>query len=68
MGRPAATVLTEGFAKSAELRSKILGMPSHPKVFVDHPLASKTVEQVQDMAERFVDEIARALTLMPEAA
>jgi len=43
-------------------------MPSHPKVFVDHPLASKTVEQVQDMAERFVDEIASALTSMPEAA
>ena len=43
-------------------------MPTHPKVFVDHPLASKTVEQVHDMAERFVEEIANALTVMPEAA
>tara|TARA_Y100000588_G_scaffold240642_1_gene254539 strand:+ start:618 stop:749 length:132 start_codon:yes stop_codon:yes gene_type:complete len=43
-------------------------MPMHPKVFVDHPLASKTEAQVQDMAERFVDEIAKALTVMPEAA
>ena len=68
MGRPAATVLTEGFAKSAELRSKVLGMPTHPKVFVDHPLASKTIEQVNNMAERFVDEIARALTVKSEAA
>ncbi|MEC9153290.1 MAG: hypothetical protein VYA59_09935 [Pseudomonadota bacterium] len=43
-------------------------MPTHPKVFVDHPLASKTIEQVNNMAERFVDEIARALTVKPEAA
>ena len=43
-------------------------MPAHPKIFVDHPLASKTVEQVREMAERFVDDIAKALTETPEAA
>jgi len=43
-------------------------MPEHPQIFVDHPLASKTEAQVHGMAERAVDEIARALTVMPEAA
>jgi hypothetical protein len=43
-------------------------MPAHPKIFVDHPLASKTEAEVRDMAERAVDEIAKALTEMPEAA
>ena len=43
-------------------------MPTHPQIFVDHPLASKTEAQVHDMVERAVDEIAKALTVMPEAA
>lgn len=43
-------------------------MPSHPQVFVDHPLASKTEAEVDAMAERAVDEIVRALTQSPEAA
>ncbi len=43
-------------------------MPAHPQIFVDHPLASKTEAQVKDMAERAVEEIAKALTVTPEAA
>lgn len=54
--------------KSAEMRSKILGMPSHPQVFVDHPLASKTEEEVKIMAENAVEEIVLALTQTPTAA
>ena len=30
-------VLTQAFETSARTRSKILGMPNHPQVFVDHP-------------------------------
>ena len=43
-------------------------MPAHPRIFVDHPLASKTEAQVREMAERAVDDIATALTVMPEVA
>lgn len=43
-------------------------MPLHPRIAVDHPLASKTEAQVCAMAEAAVDTIARALTEMPEAA
>jgi hypothetical protein len=49
--------------KSAEIRSKILGMPLHPHIFVDHPLASKTEAEVIAMAEEAVAQIASALTL-----
>ena len=41
--------------KSAKMRSKILGMPAHPQIFVDHPLASKTEAEVIAMAEAAVD-------------
>ena len=54
--------------KSAEVRSKILGMPTHPQVFVDHPLASKTEAEVKEMAEAVVDEIATALLQSSAAA
>ena len=61
-------MLTRAFMKSAEMRSKILGMPTHPQVFVDHPMASKTEADVKAMAEAAVDEIANALTQTPAAA
>tara|TARA_S200000501_G_C20250826_1_gene494254 strand:+ start:150 stop:317 length:168 start_codon:yes stop_codon:yes gene_type:complete len=54
--------------KSAKMRSKILGMPSHPQIFVDHPLASKSEAEVNIMAEEAVEEIVRALTQTPAAA
>ena len=60
-------MLTRAFMKSAEIRSKILGMPSHPQIFVDHPLASKTEAEVIALAEAAVEEIAIALTQTPVA-
>jgi hypothetical protein len=47
------------------MRSRILGMPSHPQIFVDHPLASKTEAEVNIMAEEALEEIVRALTQTP---
>ena len=44
------------------MRSRILGMPTHPQIFVDHPLASKTEVEVKSLAEAVVEEIADALT------
>jgi hypothetical protein len=54
--------------KSAEMRSKILGMPLHPQIFIDHPLASKSEAEVNIMAEEAVEEIVHALTQTPAAA
>lgn len=42
-------------------------MPSHPQIFIDHPLASKTEAQVIAMAEEVVEEIVKALTQTPAA-
>jgi hypothetical protein len=61
-------VLTAGFTKAAEMRAKVLGLPTHPRVIVDHPLASKTEAEVLKMAEDAVEIIAKALTEQPAAA
>ena len=55
------TVLTEAFRAAAVIRAKTLGMPQHPVVVLEHPMASKTKAQVLDMAERFVAEIVSSL-------
>lgn len=43
----------------------MLGMPQHPTVIVEHPMASKTGAEVLSMAERFVDAIVGALVTRP---
>ncbi len=37
-------------------------MPEHPVVVMDHPIASKDVAQMQELARSTVDRIARSLT------
>ena len=39
----------------------VLGMEDHPVVVAEHPIASKTQVEVQQMAERLVDQIAAGL-------
>jgi hypothetical protein len=55
------TVLTEAFRTAATIRAKTLGMPQHPTVVLEHPMASKTETQVRGMAERFVEAIVNGL-------
>ena len=59
------TVITEVFKTAAVIRAKMLGMPEHPTVIVEHPMASKTEAEVLSMAERFVDLVASGLVLKP---
>jgi hypothetical protein len=56
------TLLTQAFTTAAVIRAKMLGMPDHPTVVLEHPMASKTEAEVDAMAVRFADAIARALT------
>jgi len=56
------TLLTQAFTTAAVIRAKMLGMPDHPTVVLEHPMASKTEADVDGMAARFADSIARALT------
>jgi hypothetical protein len=67
-GRAAATVITQGFVKAAEIRAQALGMPAHPVVIIDHPIASKSREQILELARKSVDEVASYLmSAIPEA-
>jgi hypothetical protein len=59
------TVLTEAFRTASVIRAKTLGMPDHPTVVLEHPMASKTEAQVLSMAQRFVDQIVAALVRKP---
>jgi len=47
------------------MRAKILGMPLHPRIGVDHPLANKTEAQVHAMAEAALAAVVMALTVDP---
>ena len=58
-------MLTEAFRTASVIRAKTLGMPDHPTVVLEHPMASKTEAQVLAMAERFVDQIAAGLVRKP---
>ena len=59
------TVITEAFKNAAAIRANVLGMPGHPTVIIEHPLANKTENEMSSMAEHFVDLVASALVLKP---
>ena len=56
------TVITAAFTKAAELRAKALGMPDHPVVVIDHPMYSKTSDEIADQARNSVQKIVDGLT------
>lgn len=59
------SVLTKAFTVAAAIRGRVLGIPDHPMVVLDHPLASKTRAEMEAAAESFVDSIAKALAVKP---
>ena len=56
------TVITAAFTKAAELRAKALGLPDHPVVVIDHPMYSKTGDEIADQARGSVQKIVDGLT------
>ena len=58
---PAVTVITAAFTKAAELRARALGLPEHPVVVIDHPIASKTSDQIKTLARDSIQTIADGL-------
>ena len=56
------TVITTAFTKAAELRAKALGLPEHPVVVIDHPMYSKTSDEMKDQARSSVGKIVDGLT------
>lgn len=60
-GRPAVTVVTEAFVVAATARASVLGLPEHPRVVVEHPLASRTLPEVEQMAAAAAARVAAGL-------
>ena len=60
-GRPAVTVVTEAFETAAAARAAVLGLPEHPRVIVEHPLASRTPSEVEKVASAAAARIAAGL-------
>src|SRR5262249_11507183 len=61
-GRPAVTVVTEAFQTAANVRAAVLGLPEHPRVIVEHPLASRTPSEIDKVAVAAVARIVAGLS------
>ena len=55
-------MITTAFTRAAALRARALGLPEHPVVVIDHPIASKTGEQIKVQARESVQMIVKGLT------
>ena len=50
-----------GIHKRAGIRAKTLGMADHPVVVIEHPIASKTKQEIHETARRSVEKIVLGL-------
>ena len=55
------TVITTAFVVAGEARAATLGMPEHPRVVIDHPLTSRSLEEIRSMAARAVEGVSAGL-------
>jgi hypothetical protein len=60
-GIPALIVATMAFTQAAEVQSKALGYRSNI-VWVPHPVQDRTDAELQDLADKTVDEIITRMT------
>ncbi|MBT6276274.1 MAG: hypothetical protein HOI95_19345 [Chromatiales bacterium] len=49
-GKPAVVLCTHPFEVTAKNIARMLGMPEYPFVMVEHPLGSRTLEEVKRQA------------------
>ncbi|MSP98000.1 MAG: hypothetical protein EXR29_12420 [Betaproteobacteria bacterium] len=62
LGTPAVSVITTAFEVAGRARARILGCERHPRVAMEHPLASRSTAEIARIAEVLVGQIATALT------
>ncbi len=55
-GVPTAVICTEPFVTSANAMAALGGAPDYPYVVVEHPLGSRTMPQLRDIAARAAPE------------
>ena len=62
MGVPSVSVITSAFTRAAHARAASLGMPGVRMVVIPSPLATRSVQEVREMAHGFAAEIVGLLT------
>jgi hypothetical protein len=60
-GVPTVTFSTSPFRTLADKRRSALGLADLPLVFLPHPLATRSQDEIEAMADRAVGEVARML-------
>ena len=56
-GVPTAVICTEPFVTSADAMAALGGAPDYPYVVVPHPLGSRTMEQLRELASRAAPDV-----------
>ena len=60
-GIPAVSLCTDAFGITAEAMARSLGFPGYQYVTVPHPIASRTQEEIDEIAAGALPEIVRVL-------
>ena len=60
-GIPAVSICTDAFRITAEAMARSLGFPGYQYVTVQHPIASRTEKEIDEMARDALPEIVRIL-------
>jgi hypothetical protein len=60
-GIPAVSICTSAFRITAEAMARSLGFPGYQYVTVPHPVASRTQEEINEIAAMALPEIVRVL-------
>ena len=60
-GIPTAVICTEPFITSADAMAALGGVPDYPYVVVPHPLGSRTMEQLRDIAAKAAPDVLSIL-------
>jgi hypothetical protein len=61
-GIPTVTVVSEVFATLGAAVATRLGMPELPRVIVPHPVAHRSRDELEQVADATFDGVVRALT------
>jgi len=60
-GIPAVSLCTDAFRITAEAMARSLGFPGYQYVALPHPIASRTEQEIDEIAATALPEIARVL-------
>lgn len=51
LGKRAVVLCTDPFEVTARNIARVMGLPDYPFVMVDHPIGSRTAEEIRERAE-----------------